>query len=82
MSIDDFKGPLRDVYVRNGQFVTVGDKIIQPKLAETLTVIAENGPGAFYEGEIASSIVNAVSVLVTLFGTGNMGPFVRGGNSE
>ncbi|XP_064597544.1 glutathione hydrolase 1 proenzyme-like [Liolophura sinensis] len=32
VSIDDFKGPLRDIYVRNGQFVGLGDQIVQPKL--------------------------------------------------
>jgi gamma-glutamyltranspeptidase/glutathione hydrolase len=34
-----------------------GSVLVQPELAETLTLIAEEGPDAFYEGEIAKRIV-------------------------
>jgi gamma-glutamyltranspeptidase / glutathione hydrolase len=34
-----------------------GSVLVQPELAETLTLIADEGPDAFYEGEIAKRIV-------------------------
>ena len=33
-----------------------GDRLIQPELAETMQLIAEQGPSAFYEGRIAAQI--------------------------
>ena len=35
-----------------------GDLLIQPKLASTLKLIAQNGPSGFYEGIVADQIVN------------------------
>jgi len=36
-----------------------GDRLLQPDLAETLALIAETGPDAFYRGPIAAGIVAA-----------------------
>ena len=38
-----------------------GDRFTQPELAETLGLIAEQGPSAFYEGAIARQIVNEMT---------------------
>ncbi|MBK7870290.1 MAG: gamma-glutamyltransferase [Saprospiraceae bacterium] len=35
----------------------IGDKLIQPELAKTLTLIRDRGPAGFYEGETADFIV-------------------------
>jgi gamma-glutamyltranspeptidase / glutathione hydrolase len=37
----------------------MGDKLVQPDLAKTLRLIAENGVGAFYGGPVAQAIVDA-----------------------
>lgn len=44
----------------NGLLKTQGDTYINPKLARTLKVIAENGGNAFYEGSIAKSLVKDI----------------------
>lgn len=47
----------------------VGDRFVQPQLAETLERIARNGASAFYTGEIARQIVatmNELDGLITL----------------
>ena len=36
-----------------------GDLLVQPDLAKTFRLLAENGPGVFYTGEIAPAIVEA-----------------------
>jgi gamma-glutamyltranspeptidase/glutathione hydrolase len=45
------------VYLRNGQPPSPGTRLTQPELARTLRLIAEQGPEAFYSGEIAERIV-------------------------
>ncbi len=40
-----------------GRLWRPGETLVQPDLAKTLASIAENGPDAFYEGEIADRIV-------------------------
>ena len=44
-------------YFPNGEPLAVGTTWRQPELARTLRLIAEHGPRAFYEGEIADSLV-------------------------
>jgi gamma-glutamyltranspeptidase/glutathione hydrolase len=39
----------------------VGHRLKNPAYAETLRILSEQGPGAFYEGEIARAIVAAVN---------------------
>ncbi|WP_058910414.1 gamma-glutamyltransferase [Entomohabitans teleogrylli] len=40
----------------DGQPLAKGDKLVQTNLAHSLTLIAENGPDAFYKGAIAEQI--------------------------
>jgi len=44
---------------RDGAPPAPGDPIRRPGLAGTLRAVAENGPAAFYEGEVAAAIVAA-----------------------
>jgi gamma-glutamyltranspeptidase/glutathione hydrolase len=46
-----------DMYFPGGQPLAVGSTWKQPDLARTLRLIAEQGPRAFYQGEIADSLV-------------------------
>ncbi|KAI9288040.1 gamma-glutamyltranspeptidase [Umbelopsis sp. AD052] len=46
------------VFAPNGQLALEGQLIKRPSLADTLEIIAKEGPDAFYEGLIAASIVN------------------------
>src|SRR5258706_10457577 len=41
------------IFQRNGSFYDVGDKLVQPELAQTLERISKNGANEFYEGETA-----------------------------
>ncbi|WP_437962507.1 gamma-glutamyltransferase (plasmid) [Sorangium sp. So ce119] len=43
----------------DGTPLQAGDILVQPDLARTLDLIAQEGPAAFYEGEIAEAIVDA-----------------------
>lgn len=45
----------------DGSTPGAGDRIVFPKLAATMRLIAEGGPSGFYEGPIAEDIVAAVS---------------------
>ncbi|CAM0141350.1 hypothetical protein VKS41_003946 [Umbelopsis sp. WA50703] len=47
------------VFAPNGKLAIEGELIKRPNLADTLEIIANEGPDAFYEGVIAASIVNA-----------------------
>jgi gamma-glutamyltranspeptidase/glutathione hydrolase len=49
------------ILLSDGQLPAVGDTIRQPELARTLQLIATEGPGVFYQGEIADSIVGAMA---------------------
>jgi gamma-glutamyltranspeptidase/glutathione hydrolase len=44
------------IFLRNGEYYSEGDLFRQPELARSLLRIAEEGPGAFYEGTIAELI--------------------------
>src|SRR3979490_1388051 len=39
------------IFQRGGQFYDVGEKLVQPELAQTLERISRNGANEFYEGE-------------------------------
>ena len=41
------------IFQRNGSFYDVGEKLVQPELAQTLERISKNGANEFYEGETA-----------------------------
>ncbi|MBE9181049.1 gamma-glutamyltransferase [Oculatella sp. LEGE 06141] len=47
----------RAVYAPNGTLLKAGERLTIPALAETLTHLAEQGPRAFYQGEIAQQLV-------------------------
>jgi gamma-glutamyltranspeptidase/glutathione hydrolase len=53
--IERFDG--KSVFFPNGQPLQPGTRFRQPALARTLKLIAEQGPDAFYRGEVADSIV-------------------------
>lgn len=46
-----------EVYMPGGCVVPAGERFAQPRLAETLSTIAEKGKDGFYQGEIAAEIV-------------------------
>ncbi len=48
------------VFLRpDGSAYRAGDRLVQPDLAETLALIAETGPDAFYRGPIAAGVAAA-----------------------
>ncbi|HML95154.1 MAG TPA: gamma-glutamyltransferase [Thermodesulfobacteriota bacterium] len=49
-------GSIRVFFKEGGEPYAPGDVLVQKDLAETLRLISEHGPGAFYEGEIAVKI--------------------------
>ena len=51
---------LREIYIRDGEFVKLGDLIHRPKLAETLRQIADNGQEIFYNGVLGETIVQEI----------------------
>lgn len=48
------------IYLKGNKPYKAGDIIRNPELANTLAKIAKDGKDAFYKGEIAASIINAV----------------------
>jgi gamma-glutamyltranspeptidase/glutathione hydrolase len=53
--ISRFEG--KNVFYPNGEPLQPGTRFRQPALARTLRLIAEQGPDAFYKGEVADSLV-------------------------
>ena len=47
----------RNVFRPGGFPLEEGDLLVQPELAETFKTIAQNGPDAFYTGDIANAII-------------------------
>ncbi len=48
------------IYLKNGTDpLNAGDRLVQPELARTLQLLADQGPDVFYRGEIAAKIVAA-----------------------
>lgn len=58
--INDWAG-LSEIYIRDGEFVKVGDVIKRPKLAATLQKIADEGAETFYDGTLADDIATELS---------------------
>jgi len=53
----------RELFVKNpntNELYSTGDIMKRPKLARTLEIIAEQGPDAFYLGELADKIVKEI----------------------
>jgi gamma-glutamyltranspeptidase/glutathione hydrolase len=53
----------RRIFLRDGNFYRPGEIFKQPQLAATLQKIAQRGPSAFYDGEIAQDIVQTEKQL-------------------
>jgi len=52
-----------ELFVKNPitrELYDTGDKMRRPKLAQTLKIIAEQGPDVFYTGELADKIVKEI----------------------
>jgi gamma-glutamyltranspeptidase/glutathione hydrolase len=47
----------RAVFAPNGSMLVAGEHFAQPELADTLQLLADQGPDAFYRGDIARAIV-------------------------
>ena len=47
------------IFLKDGKPYAEGDKLVQTELAESLALISQNGPDAFYKGVIAEKIVKA-----------------------
>ena len=54
---------LRAVFAPEGSLLTAGELLVQPNLAASLRAIADRGHQAFYEGDIAHSIVETLRGL-------------------
>ncbi|GAK55671.1 gamma-glutamyltranspeptidase [Candidatus Vecturithrix granuli] len=64
----------------DGSFYEPGDLFVQPELAKTLKLIAQEGPKAFYEGAIAELIVKQMEAhggLMTKEDLANYQPAIR-----
>jgi gamma-glutamyltranspeptidase/glutathione hydrolase len=48
---------LREVFLPGGELLGPGDPLLQPRLADTLRRMADDGPKAFYTGEVAEGLV-------------------------
>lgn len=47
------------IFLKNGQPYQSGDRFVQSSLAQSLQLIAQSGPDAFYQGAIADELVRA-----------------------
>src|SRR3954468_8555272 len=47
------------IFLRDGKPYGIGDRLVQPDLAASLSAISEQGPDAFYKGALADAIVKA-----------------------
>ena len=52
----------RELFSRNDEPLGAGDNFVQPRLAESLTLIAEEGPRTFYKGTLAAMISDAIKL--------------------
>ncbi len=51
----------RELYAPDGRVLRAGERICQPELADAIELLAAEGSGAFYTGDIAAAIVDWVS---------------------
>lgn len=55
-----FPANAREIYGRSGAPLEVGDRLVQEDLAGSLRLIADEGPGVFYGGELGEAVVAEV----------------------
>jgi gamma-glutamyltranspeptidase / glutathione hydrolase len=48
------------IFMKDGKVLQPGDRLVQPELANTLELIARQGPDAFYRGDVAAKIAASV----------------------
>jgi len=65
----------RRVYLPNGKVPEVGEIFRNPDLAKALTAIAQNGPSAFYKGDIAQAILQTSRTLGGAMAAGDLADF-------
>jgi len=53
----------RRVFLPNGKASAIGEIFSNPDVAQALKLVAENGPSAFYKGEIAHAILSTSQAL-------------------
>lgn len=63
------------IFWKDGEPLKKGDKLVQQDLANSLTMIAENGPDAFYKGEIARQIAQQMQQNGGLITTDNLAAY-------
>jgi gamma-glutamyltranspeptidase/glutathione hydrolase len=49
--------PAAETFYRNGQLPEVGKRLLQPRLAESLKILADRGPDAFYRGPLGEALI-------------------------
>src|SRR6202163_995704 len=49
------------IFQRNGSYYDIGEKLVQPELAQTLERISKNGANEFYEGETAKRFADEMA---------------------
>ncbi|HEX6676094.1 MAG TPA: gamma-glutamyltransferase [Actinomycetes bacterium] len=61
-NLDRFRAiaPTRDLFLRGGDAPQVGAEFTNPDLARTYRLLARRGMGAFYQGDLAEALVDAV----------------------
>ena len=65
----------RRVFLPNGKAPAIGEIFSNPDVAKALKLVAENGPGAFYEGEIAHAIISTSQALGGTMAAGDLAEF-------
>lgn len=70
----------RKIYYKNGKPLEENTLFIIPGLAETISLIAQNGRNGFYQGETAKKIVDSMKLnngLFSLYDLSNYSSYVR-----
>lgn len=68
-------GEAQRVFLPHGKPPEVGERFSNPDLGKTLRLLAENGPGEFYRGEIAQAILKASAALGGTMQAGDLAEF-------
>jgi gamma-glutamyltranspeptidase/glutathione hydrolase len=68
-------GEAQRVFLSHGKPPEVGEKFSNPDLGKALRLLAENGPGEFYRGEIAQAILKASAALGGTMQAGDLAEF-------